>query len=338
MCHHILLSIIIPVYNVEQYLPKCLESLQVQHFPANVEIILIDDGSTDKSGQICDEFAAENAQYRIFHIENRGVAAARNRGLKEARGEYIAWVDPDDYITDDWWKVIEPVLAQKPDMICFDKKMMKPNGLFNEWRYDNRTRPIPRMELIQSLVINRIPSFLYSKILNRRFYDNCQFDESLKYYEDYNIMHRLTFSVRNCVYLCKYLYVYQYRENSLMNDKTDRIVRSQAMIEEIEKRIKFYCQHGITINEYPIAKQKLKFLCDYMTFTKNNINTMINTFPTYVQDIKKYQNCFYFNKELEMDEQCLLYILFRKKKPLLWAFIRHPIIVISEIRKFIAKA
>ena len=91
-----LISIIVPVYNVEDYIEECLESLVKQTYK-NLEIILIDDGSTDNSGEICDDYVLKDTRIKCFHQINQGVGAARNKGLEVAEGELIGFVDPDDY-------------------------------------------------------------------------------------------------------------------------------------------------------------------------------------------------------------------------------------------------
>lgn len=92
-----LVSVIIPVYNISTYLPQCLNSLLQQTY-RNLEIILIDDGSTDGCGNICDEYAAKDERVNVYHTENRGLSVARNKGLDHARGEYISFVDGDDWV------------------------------------------------------------------------------------------------------------------------------------------------------------------------------------------------------------------------------------------------
>lgn len=100
-----LISIIVPVYNVEQYLDDCLISIINQTYK-NLEIILIDDGSTDKSGKICDEYAKKDSRIIVIHKENGGVSSARNAGLRIAKGAYIGFVDPDDWIAEDMYEVL----------------------------------------------------------------------------------------------------------------------------------------------------------------------------------------------------------------------------------------
>lgn len=93
------ISVIVPVYNVEKYLSRCIDSILSQTF-TDFELLLVDDGSTDKSGEICDEYAKTDARIKVFHTENRGVSAARNLGIKEASADWISFVDSDDWVED----------------------------------------------------------------------------------------------------------------------------------------------------------------------------------------------------------------------------------------------
>lgn len=95
------ISVIVPVYNVEQYLPRCIDSILAQTF-TNFELLLIDDGSTDNSGKVCDEYARKDSRIRVFHKKNGGVSSARNAGLDNAHGEWVAFVDSDDTLDADF--------------------------------------------------------------------------------------------------------------------------------------------------------------------------------------------------------------------------------------------
>lgn len=98
-------SIIIPVYNAENYLKQCLDSVKNQTF-SDYEVILIDDGSTDRSGLICDQYATEDPRFRVWHQHNGGVSIARKRGLEKACGRYIFWVDADDWCETDLLEIV----------------------------------------------------------------------------------------------------------------------------------------------------------------------------------------------------------------------------------------
>ena len=93
-----LLSVIVPIYNVEKYLPKCIDSILAQNY-SEIEVILVDDGSPDGCPEICDNYAEKDKRIVVIHQKNLGVSAARNAGLKAAHGEYIGFVDPDDWIS-----------------------------------------------------------------------------------------------------------------------------------------------------------------------------------------------------------------------------------------------
>ncbi|HJD96893.1 glycosyltransferase, partial [Mailhella massiliensis] len=112
------LSVIIPVYNVEKYLARCLDSVLAQSF-SDMEIICVDDGSTDSSPDILRAYAARDARIRLIHQKNRGIAAARNAGLDAAAGRYVAFVDSDDAVTPDIYKSIFSHCPEEAEGICF---------------------------------------------------------------------------------------------------------------------------------------------------------------------------------------------------------------------------
>lgn len=106
-----LISIIIPVYNIEEYLPRCVKSLQNQTYP-QLEILLVDDGSTDGTGALCDQLAKEDPRIRVYHKENGGSSSARNLGIAEAKGEYLGFVDSDDYVEPDMYEKLYAAITQ----------------------------------------------------------------------------------------------------------------------------------------------------------------------------------------------------------------------------------
>ena len=111
-------SVIIPVYNVENYLPRCIGSLLAQNY-ADLEILLIDNGSKDQSGQICEDYAAQFSNITAYHIPNKGVGSARNFGLAKAKGEFIYFVDADDYLVGNLFSDVESQLDSQLDLLVF---------------------------------------------------------------------------------------------------------------------------------------------------------------------------------------------------------------------------
>lgn len=122
------LSIIIPVYNVENYLRRGLDSILLQPSSITYEILLINDGSSDKSGAICDEYQSNFSNVFVSHIENNGVAEARNLGISLSKGNYLYFMDPDDFLSDNFFEKISSNLKQKWDVLCFGYNEIKENG------------------------------------------------------------------------------------------------------------------------------------------------------------------------------------------------------------------
>ena len=145
-----LISVIVPVYNVENYLRECLDSIVAQTY-RNIEVILVDDGSKDSSGKICDEYADKDNRIKVIHKENGGVSAARNTGLDIAKGEWISYVDSDDYIES---TMIETLicLAKKNDVelaMCSFKDISECENVTQE----NDIRIFSKDELIYNYVV-----------------------------------------------------------------------------------------------------------------------------------------------------------------------------------------
>ena len=119
------LSIIVPVFNVEGYLKRALDSILLQPSSITYEILLIDDGSNDKSGAICDEYQSNFSNIFVSHIENNGVAEARNLGISLSGGNYLYFMDPDDFVSEDFFEKIFPNLNDKWDVLCFGYNEIK---------------------------------------------------------------------------------------------------------------------------------------------------------------------------------------------------------------------
>lgn len=165
------ISVIIPVYNTEQYLDKCIESVVNQTYK-NLEIILVDDGSTDKSGVICDEWKEKDERIIVIHKENGGVASARNVGLKYVTGDYIAWVDSDDWIERNVYEIIiREMLKYNCDISVIkytQENSVVNNGVIESEPYNNNAA-------LQNLLRYRITPFLWDKIYKSSLFKNISF-------------------------------------------------------------------------------------------------------------------------------------------------------------------
>lgn len=242
------LSVIIPVYNAELYLSKCIHSIVDNNSLTDIEIILIDDGSQDYSGKICEEFAAEYDSVRVFHQPNSGVAETRNFGLRVATGKYIAWVDSDDYVEPDWLPDILTVLKnESPDLVMIDyyeetckireiKQCLFPPSYIKKSEYI--------YEFSRDKIVH---SYLWQYIIKRKFYTKNCFDSKNIVLEDYSCLTYLIPDLQTLYYLKRILYHYVQRENSLIHSK---ITKETAMlfILKNKERYEYLLQKGFHVS------------------------------------------------------------------------------------------
>ncbi len=212
------ISIIIPVYNTSKYLRQTLDSVIRQSF-TDWELIIVDDGSTDDSGLVCDEYAARDMRIRVIHKPNGGVSSARNVGIKAAVGQYISFIDGDDYVERDFLeKMYCAIENHHADIVCCRLVFGSSRGSWSQkahaTSFYNRKEAIVQMLLPFSYhgwPVNK----LYRKdiIANRELL----FDEKLKYCEDEVFVLQYLLSIERCVYLPDALYHYVQNENSANN-------------------------------------------------------------------------------------------------------------------------
>ena len=259
----LLLSILIPAYNAQKYIGGALESLARQGFEDEVEVIVVDDGSSDETGPIADTFAAVHDYVQVIHIANAGVAHARNVGLARARGRYIAWLDSDDYLTDDWYAQVKPYLAQNVDMVYFDMWIVGPDTK-RVLMFDKHSRVMSPEELMQELANgDRIMSHLCSKITLRSFWTNISFPEDTSCCEDYRVLHQVAVKMQNIYYLHAPLYCYWQHDDSIVHDvhkKWDNLVNYVGYARE---RRDFLRAHGYAVSDFGVLYAKFSFVQQY---------------------------------------------------------------------------
>ena len=210
------LSIIVPVFNTEKYLRQCIESILEQKFQ-DFELILINDGSTDSSGTICDEYSKKNKRIIVRHKENQGQSSARNLGLDLASGDYIGFVDSDDYIHEGMYELlVEHAESHHSDIAACNFWIMDKNGVYSPYKSSALDKEYSRLEAISELYTNKILSFSpCNKIYRRSLFSNLRFIEG-KILEDKAISYQLVNQADRVSYLSKSLYYYRYNENSTL--------------------------------------------------------------------------------------------------------------------------
>jgi glycosyltransferase involved in cell wall biosynthesis len=211
------ISIIVPIYKVEPYIHKCIKSICSQTYE-NLEILLIDDGSPDKCGEICDKFAAKDSRIRVFHIENSGQSHARNVGLNAATGDYIGFVDGDDWICDDMYeKLLEQEISHKAGIAeCnFHGRKQKLTDEIPDGKIIAMTGKEAIIRQLDSRTASRFPSTsVWSKLFRSDIIQNLRFPDG-KIHEEYAFLCEAFLNAEKYIYINECLY-----ERTLRNDST----------------------------------------------------------------------------------------------------------------------
>ncbi len=215
-----LITIIIPVYNVEKYLEKCLRSVQQQSY-GRLEILLIDDASTDQSGMVCDAYARQDARFCVIHLpQNGGVSHARNLGMERASGDYIGFVDADDFIEKDMFeKLYGNLQKHRADIsICGVERVGF--GKFTNIRQADSPCVLPGRKAIVAMIEEQAFGWeVYSKLFTRTSIGKCRFDEKIHCGEDVLFLYQVFQTVGRISYQPDKLYHYVFRDNGAMRGK-----------------------------------------------------------------------------------------------------------------------
>ena len=260
------ISIIIPIYNMENYISKCLDSI-IKIKTDNIEIICVNDGSTDNSKYICECYQNKDNRIRLINKENGGVSSARNTGLQEAKGKYIAWCDPDDYLSNDWYDSINDLINNGIDVILFGANLIGfPSDRFT--RYKEKSGCIKKEDFIYDICNGRkIQSYLWSMVIKRELWDDIYFPISISLYEDLSTLHKVVERGNTFFYLDKTLYYYINHGNNMTNcDKFDlkEIVKDDRLRTKIyKKRYNYLKRKGYDVS-------KISYLIPMYYFVRNN--------------------------------------------------------------------
>lgn len=252
------ISVIIPIYNVEKYLRRCVDSV-LHQIDVTQEIILVDDGSTDTSSKICDEYVEKYPEVRYFHISNSGPATAKNVGYDHATGNYIAFIDSDDEIKPDMFsKMLQSGYQHDADIVCCNYIQINENGSFSHTKHTGEEYVLNQDEALKAILIkDKIYSQCWTKIYKKSMIDanHIRNADGLKTDEDfiYNIQ-AFACSKKVCI-VDQPLYIYSHRSTSLSKDYfnthinqyiDNRILRLEMVEEIIHERfpnLQDYCTY-----------------------------------------------------------------------------------------------
>lgn len=239
------ISIIIPVYNVEKYLRECLESISNQTYK-NLEIILIEDGTKDNSGIICDEYAKKDSRIKVIHQKNMGLSGARNTGLKNSTGDFITFVDSDDFIDNKMLEIMLLALKENDaDIVEGGTIFCDENGKYIKENTLNKIKIYENEYQIEKLLMNKdITTTSWGKLYKKELLKNFEFPLG-KYHEDTFTTYKFLHLSKKTIVLNQSFYHYRQVNGSIMNSNFNlkHLDSVEATIERSKFIEKYYPQY-----------------------------------------------------------------------------------------------
>ena len=236
------ISVIVPIYNVEEFLPRCIDSLINQTY-SNLEIILVDDGSPDKCGVICDGYKEKDSRIIVIHKENGGLSDARNVGLKISSGKYVSFVDSDDYVHPQYYEVLyRALISNNSDIVvCECEKVYDIKNV----NYEKKSEKIDfcsyeAKEKIMNNFFNKncgITVIACNKLFKKELFSDIEFPKG-KIHEDEATTYRVFYKSRKVTYINQPLYFYYQRQNSITGEKLTR--KNFSVFDTLAEVIDFY--------------------------------------------------------------------------------------------------
>lgn len=233
-----LISVIVPIYNVEKYLRRCLDSICNQMYQ-NLEIVLVDDGSTDSSGKIADEYARRDTRFHVMHKQNGGLSDARNVGLSYCHGTYIVFVDSDDYVTEDYVMVLYDLLKHNHADISVvslthqEEELSKISDSAAAKIYNTK-------EALQDLLYQRISASANAKMYRAELFSDIRYPKG-RLYEDVIATYQIFEKATKVVWCDIKKYWYYVRTDSIVRSafnvkKMDYVYNCEEVLEEVKKK------------------------------------------------------------------------------------------------------
>lgn len=234
-------SVIVPVYNVENYIGRCIESIQKQTL-TDWELLLIDDGSTDNSGSICDSYAQKDDRITVFHKPNGGVSSARNLGLVHAKGQWLAFVDSDDSLTKEYLTVND--VPENCDVIYRSFVVFKDERIVSD-------RTITKEKFINGAskflvdYIKHRENVLWNKLIKREVVGDMEFDTNVKNGEDFLFFISILRNISSCYYSSIGCYNYYVRDNSASTNLRNSRIQLDMVLYNMQKVRSFTNSEGL---------------------------------------------------------------------------------------------
>ncbi len=236
-----LISVVVPIYKVESYLHKCVDSILSQTYN-NIEIFLVDDGSPDNCSKICDEYAQKDKRIIVIHKKNGGLSDARNTAIDVAKGEYITFIDSDDWINKNYIKILyENLIINKADISCCSfMKVYERNYIEEPSSISNITKIYTPEEAIEKVLYQKqLDNAAWGKLFNKKLFSFIRFKTGILY-EDLDLFYKLYEKADKIVHTNAILYYYLQRSNSILGKFDIRRIYVLTIVDEILQHMTKY--------------------------------------------------------------------------------------------------
>lgn len=279
-----LVSIVIPVYNVEKYLIDCVESIRMQTYE-ELEILLIDDGSTDNSGKICDEYKEKDKRIKVVHKINGGLSDARNVGIEKATGEYIYFLDSDDMVPSSTIeKLLNACVKENSDISIsgFEKFLDGCMPQFQESVATQKIQILDKTEAVRKMLLrDEIGHEAWGKLYKKSLWEMERFPKG-KLYEDYATTYKIVCKCDSIAILRENLYWYRIRSGSIMKSK---LTSKNMQLLDISEEVTNYL-----MQELPIVGDEAKYLqmVTYLKLMKKILDNGFSSFSKEQDRIRDY--------------------------------------------------
>ncbi len=301
------ISVIVPMYNTEDYIERCIRSIMKQAYK-NIEILIVDDGSTDRSLEICQELQREDSRIRIIQQENSGVSKARNVGIENSEGEYIGFVDRDDYLANDMYeKLLDCMNKSNSDLASARAFIVGRNGVPEDSQYINMVEEyVDDKSILKAYVDGFLTIAVWDKLFTRKVIGDVRFDstvfcEDAKFVLDvcsnskkvictserlYYHLRRCGNSLTNTSFNEFYMTLYEYAQN-----KKDEIIKNDSNCEPEAQKLYFNTiYHLIKIYKRDWDRDKLHdYQKDRISFLMDNMTDFLNDNSQYIDTISAIQ-------------------------------------------------
>lgn len=264
------LSVIVPIYKVEKYLTRCLNSLLIQELD-NIEYILVDDGSPDRCGEICDLYAKLDSRFKVYHKENGGLSSARNYGIDHSKGDYIMFVDSDDWVSSDFCRTAySAALKYKSDLVMFDYQVVSSDNEIKPHFHDRKEGKCSWQESID-LLLGQVGVYAWNKLYKRSLFEGIRYPEG-RLFEDSPTTWKLICKAENVYYIEDSLYFYYMRSDSILHQTS-----LKALQDRFEMKMLFF--DGVIERGY--SQDKIKYVLapialGYAVKVKRNHNDTVS--------------------------------------------------------------